>query len=162
VRELTGLVQPLTGRAGCGQITLMRMLALVSTAQLAAGLIGRRVALRTGAAYDTPFMKGSSTQIERDQWLMGTSFSAPNVMLATQAAAIAALATRRRVIAATTLGVLGALQFPGFLIEREVRESWAHPSWERTPLTVSGAALAVAMAVLGLGYLARARSTATS
>ena len=126
-------------------------LALVSTAQLALGLVGLRRAVSTGTCYDLGFLRGSLDTARRDRWLMGTNLSAPGVMLLAQGLATVALVSgRRRRVAARTLGILGAVMALGYPAEVSVRQAWRHPDRVVAPLTAVAEALAIAMAVLGL------------
>lgn len=74
----------------------MMALAVVSTAQLALGLIGLRQALREGTTFDVWKLKGDPGRIKRDQWVLGTGLSASGVMLILQGVATAGLLSRRR------------------------------------------------------------------
>ncbi len=128
-----------------------RFLALVSTTQLALGLLGLRHAIRTGSSYDLGLLRGSSETARRDRWLMGTNLSAPGVMLITQAVCTILLASgRRRRAASRILGVLGVIMTLGYPAEVSVRSAWRHPDRAIAPLTAAGEASAIAMAVLGL------------
>ena len=86
----------------------------------------------------------------RNAIVLGTGQSAPNVMMATQALAIARLARDRSPRARRTLGVLGAVMIGGYLIERESPLWRGHRDPLATAVFVKGFAGAVAMAVLGL------------
>ena len=126
-------------------------LALVSTAQLALGLVGLRHAVRTGTGYDVGFLRGSPETARRDRWLMGTNLSAPGVMLLAQGASIPLLVTGHRPrLAARTLGVLGAVMALGYPAEVSVRHAWRHPDRVIAPLIAAAEVLAITMAVLGL------------
>ena len=128
----------------------LNALALVSTTQLALGLVGLRHAVRTGASYDVGLMRGSLDHAQRDRWLMGTNLSAPGVMLVTQGVSTVLLLTDRRRVAARVLGVLGAGMALGYPAEVSVRRAWRHPDRVVAPLSAVAEALAIAMAVLGL------------
>jgi hypothetical protein len=129
-----------------------RVLALVATAQLAAGLVGTALALRRRHAFDIPFWRGQPATVGRDCVLMGTALSAPLVMLATQAWAIAVLLRRPDAAADRTLGGLGAVMTAGYLAERLVRQRLAPAGWDKaeTPVVVAGISLSATMAVIGL------------
>jgi hypothetical protein len=132
-------------------MTPRHLLVTVSTAQLAAGLAGLAVALRRRRPYDLPFAAGSPEHVVRDSLWMGTAYSAPVPMLATQAWAAAALLRRPDDAARRLLGLLGALMVPGHLLERSgrLRLSPAGADPVETPVVAAGVALAAVMAVLG-------------
>ena len=129
-----------------------RVLALVSTAQLACGLGGMALAVRRRRAFDLPFWRGQPSAVSRDCVLMGTALSAPVVMLAAQAWAIVALVRRPDAAAERTLGGLGAAMTAGYLAERLVRQRLTPAGWDtaETPVVIAGISLAVAMALIGL------------
>jgi hypothetical protein len=54
-----------------------RRLAIVSLAQLVAGVLGMAIAVRRRHHYDFLFMHGRPERVARDTVLMGTAFSAP-------------------------------------------------------------------------------------
>jgi hypothetical protein len=128
----------------------MKPLVGLATAQLALGLVGLGHALRHRSSYDIGIMHGSPELIGREQWVTGTSLSAPGVMLVAQGAAVALLATREEQRAARTLGLLGLIMSLGYPGEKSVRRAWRHPDRFAAPLTAAATALSVAMAVLGL------------
>lgn len=84
-----------------------RALVGVSLAQLACGLTGMAVAIRRGHAFDVSFMKGTPERVARDAIFIGTAFSAPATMLASQAVLTTVVATRGSARAASGLQVLG-------------------------------------------------------
>lgn len=129
-----------------------RVLALVSAAQLASGLGGMALAIRRHHAFDIPFWRGQPSTVGRDCVLMGTALSAPAVMLAAQAWAIAVLLRRPDAAAERTLGGLGAAMIAGYLAERLVRQRLTPAGWDtaETPVVVAGISLATAMALTGL------------
>jgi hypothetical protein len=129
-----------------------RLLAVVSAAQLASGLGAMVLGIRRRHAFDVPFWRGQPATVGRDCVLMGTALSAPVVMLAAQAWAIADLLRRSDAAAERVLGGLGAAMVPGYLIERLVRQRLTPAGWEvaETPVLVAGISLAAAMAWLGL------------
>ncbi len=140
-------------------------LALVSTAQLALGLVGLRQAVRTGTSYDLSFLRGSLDTARRDRWLMGTNLSAPGVMLLAQGVSIVLLFTGHRRPAARVLGVLGAVMALGYPAEVSVREAWRNPDRTVAPLAAGAEALAITMVMLGLYRLppaSRASSSASA
>jgi len=129
-----------------------RLLAAVSVAQLATGVVGMVVALRRRHPYDVFWMHGRSDAIARDTIVRGTALSAPVSNLLAQAALTALVAARRPSRgAARALGGLGALQVAGYLGERLVRRRLRPSDWDavETPLAVVGIGLAGAMAALG-------------
>ena len=129
-----------------------RVLAMVSTAQLASGLAGMALGIRRRHACDIPFWRGQPSAVGRDCVAMGTALSAPVVMLAGQASAVAALLRRPRAAAERVLGGLGAAMMAGYLAERLVRQRLTPAGWEaaETPVVVAGISLAAAMALIGL------------
>jgi hypothetical protein len=82
---------------------------------------------------------------------MGTALSAPVVMLAAQAWAIAALFRRPDAAAERALGGLGATMVAGYLAERLVRQRLAPRGWDKaeTPVVAAGICLAAVMALTG-------------
>jgi pimeloyl-ACP methyl ester carboxylesterase len=128
-----------------------RLLAAVSVAQLAAGVVGMVVALRRRHPYDVFWMHGRADAIARDTIVKGTALSAPVSNLLAQAALTAVVARRPSRGAARALGGLGALQVAGYLGERLVRRRLRPSGWDalETPLAVAGIGLAGAMAALG-------------
>jgi hypothetical protein len=132
-------------------MTPRRLLVVLSTAQLAAGLLGQVVALRRRTPYDVPFASGKPEHVGRDSLWMGTAYSAPAPMLAAQAAAIRQLSRGPDDGARRALGALGALMVPGYLMERAGRRRLRPGGFDpvETPLAAAGLVLAAAMAVLG-------------
>ena len=128
----------------------MKLLGVISAAQLGLGLLGVRKALRDGTEYDLGFLRGSPKTMKRDLWFMGTNLSAPAWMLLAQALATVLLMTRHRSRAAKALGILGVMMSLGYPAEKSVRQAWRHPNRSITALTVVAELLAVAMAWLGL------------
>jgi pimeloyl-ACP methyl ester carboxylesterase len=129
-----------------------RLLAVVSVAQLATGVVGMVVALRRRHPYDLFWMHGRADAIARDTIVKGTALSAPVSNLLAQAALTALVAARRPSRgAARALGGLGALQVAGYLSERLVRRRLRPSGWDavETPLVLAGIGLAGAMAALG-------------
>jgi pimeloyl-ACP methyl ester carboxylesterase len=128
-----------------------RLLAAVSVAQLATGVVGMVVALRRRHPYDVFWMHGRADAIARDTILKGTALSAPVSNLLAQAALTVGVARRPSRGAALALGGLGALQVAGYLGERLVRRRLRPSGWDavETPLAVAGIGLAGAMAALG-------------
>ena len=128
------------------------VLAGVSLAQLAAGLVGLFIATRKRLPSDPVGVQLnlSADHLARDQIVLGTAKSAPGVMLAVQAIATAALLRGPSRRARRTLGVLGCVMTFGYLVERQP------PLWpsrfDRVETPVYGVGLlgAVVMACLGL------------
>jgi hypothetical protein len=128
----------------------VKLLGVISAAQLGMGLVGLRKALREGTEYDLGFMRGSPATMKRDLWFMGTNLSAPAWMLLAEALATVLLMTQHRSRAAKTLGILGAMMSLGYPAEKSVRQAWRHPNRSITALTLVAELLAVSMAWLGL------------
>ena len=128
----------------------MKLLGVISAAQLGMGLVGLRKALHEGTEYDLGFLRGSPATMKRDLLFMGTNLSAPVWMLLAQALATVLLMTRHRSRAAKTLGILGVMMSLGYPAEKSVRQAWRHPNRSITALTVVAELLAVSMAWLGL------------
>ena len=59
----------------------MKLLGVISAAQLGMGLVGVRKALRDGTEFDLGFTRGSPEPMKRDLLFMGTNLSAPAWML---------------------------------------------------------------------------------
>jgi hypothetical protein len=127
----------------------MRLLAAVSAAQLMLGLAGLAKALRSRGSFDIGIMRGSPATIDRDQWVTGTSLSAPGLMLILQTLSTVGLFTQHRQAALRSLMVLGVIMSLGYPAEREVRRAWRHWETPNTPLTAAAEVLAVMMVVLG-------------
>jgi hypothetical protein len=128
----------------------VKLLGVISAAQLGFGLLGVRKALRDRTAYDVGFTRGSPEAMKRDLVFMGTNLSAPLWMLLAQALATVLLMTRHRSRAATTLGILGVMMSLGYPAEKSVRQAWRHPNRSITSLTAVAELLALSMAWLGL------------
>ena len=97
------------------------VLAGVSMAQLAAGLVGLPIAIRKRLPSNPVgvHLNLSADHLARDQILLGTARSAPGVMLAIQAIATAALLKGPSQRARRSLGVLGCIMTFGYLVERQ-------------------------------------------
>jgi hypothetical protein len=132
-------------------MTPRQTLVAVSSAQLAAGVVGHVTAVRRSLAYDTPLMRGRPEDVARDSWLLGTALSAPLVMLAAQTWAIVRLRAAPRDGARRALGGLGVLMTAGYLVERLGRRRLTPGGFDpvETPVVVAGLAGAAAMGVLG-------------
>src|SRR5690348_16118521 len=94
-----------------------RVLAAVSTAQLATGGAGLALALRRRHAYHFLFLHGDPDRVALDAITMGTALSAPLPMLVAQAAAIAGLRRGRSNWPVRLLIGLGAAMVGGYLGE---------------------------------------------
>ena len=127
----------------------MRLLAIVSAAQLMLGFAGLARAIRNRGSFDIGIMRGSPTTIERDQWVTGTSLSAPGLMLVLQTLSTIGLFTSQRQAAARSLMVLGLIMSLGYPAEREVRRAWRHRQLPNAVLTAAAELLAVIMVILG-------------
>jgi hypothetical protein len=131
-----------------------RHLVAISAAQLVAGAAGQLLALRRGLAFNIAVIgwKGRPDRVAKDSWLLGTGLSAPDTMLAAQAAATVHFAATGSHNSARALGVLGAAMTGGYLVEQEFRKAMTPARWDRavTPVAAAGFALAVAMARRGL------------
>ena len=128
----------------------MKLLGVISAAQLGMGLVGLRKALRDRTKYDLGFTRGSPETMKRDLWIIGTNLSAPAWMLLGQTLATILLMTRHRSRAAKTLGILGVMMSLGYPAEKSVRQAWRHPNRSTTALTGVAELLAVSVAGLGL------------
>jgi hypothetical protein len=129
-----------------------RVLAGVSLAQLAAGLIGLPIAIRKRLPSNPVgvHLNLSADHLARDQIVLGTARSAPGVMLATQALATAALFKSPSQRARRTLGVLGCIMTFGYLVERQPPLLPGRFDPVETPVYGAGLLGAVLMAWLGL------------
>lgn len=132
-------------------MTRRRVLVGIATAQLAVQLTGLAVAVRRGRYWDLGFLRGSRERIGRDAVWAGTAYSAPAIMLVTQAWALRRLRRHPDDAARRVLGLLGVLNAPGYLSERFVRASLRRDGWDpvETPLVATAIGLSVAMGALG-------------
>jgi hypothetical protein len=132
-------------------MTHRRILVGLSAVQLAIGLVGATVAVARGRTYDLVFLRGRPEHVARDAVLLGTAYSAPVPMLVAQFVATRALAQGPDDGARRTLGMLGALMVPGYLLERYGRAHLRPSGFDpvETPVVLAGVGLAAAMAVLG-------------
>lgn len=137
-----------------------RTLAVMSTAQLACGVMGLVLAIRRRHAFDLPLMKGSPQTVGRDSLLVGTALSAPAPMMAAQVAMTAVVWRRPDARAAAGLRALGALMIGGYLAESLVRQRLRPAGWEpiESLLIASGLGLSLGMVVAGGASAQRARS----
>jgi hypothetical protein len=133
-------------------------LVAISSAQLAADLIGLSLAVRRRRNWDLrqpwaawSFLHGTPEHVARDSFLMGTAYSPPVYMLAVQLWAIRRLAAGPDDGARRMLGMSGAVMAPGYLGEKYVRAHLRPGGWDpvETPVVAISMALAAAMAVLG-------------
>jgi hypothetical protein len=128
-----------------------RTLAVVSAAQLGAGVAGMVVALRRVHPYDAFWMHGQPEAIARDTLFKGTALSAPVSTLVTQAALTAVMARRPSQRAARGLRIVGLTMVAGYLGERLVRQRLRLSGWDtlESPLIIVALGLSVGMAMLG-------------
>lgn len=128
-----------------------RLLAAVSAAQLATGLVGMAVGLRRRHPYDVFWMHGQADTIGRDVIFKGTALSAPVSNMVIQAAMTGVVARRPHQRAAQALGGWGALLVAGYLGERLVRQRLRPSGWDtlESPLLLAAIGLAATMAALG-------------
>ena len=128
-----------------------RTLAVVSAAQLGAGVAGMVVALRRVHPYDVFWMHGQPDGIARDTLFKGTALSAPVSTLVTQAALTAVMARRPSRRAAQGLRIVGLTMVAGYLGERLVRQRLRPAGWDtlESPLIIAALGFSVGMAALG-------------
>jgi hypothetical protein len=128
-----------------------RTLAVVSAAQLGAGVAGMVVALRRVHPYDAFWMHGQPEAIARDTLFKGTALSAPVSTLVTQAVLTAVIARRPSQRAARGLRIVGLTMVAGYLGERLVRQRLRPSGWDalESPLIMAALGLSVGMAALG-------------
>ena len=128
------------------------VLAGVSLAQLAAGLVGLPIAIRKRLPSNPVgvHLNLSADHLARDQVVLGTARSAPGVMLAIQAVVTAALLRGPSRRARRTLGVLGCIMTFGYLVERQPPLLPGRFDPVETPVYGVGLLGAVLMAWLGL------------
>jgi uncharacterized membrane protein len=134
----------------------MRLLAAVSATQLVLGLSGLAKALRSRGSFDIGVLRGSPATIDRDQWVTGTSLSAPGLMLVLQAVSTVGLFTSHRPAAARSLLVLGVIMSLGYPAEKDVRRAWRHREMPNAALTAAAEVLAMMMVVLAHAAAPRA------
>ncbi len=129
-----------------------RRLAMVSGAQLGAGLVGMAIAVRRRHEYDFLFLHGNPAHVARDTALMGTALSAPATMLIAQAFATARLWRSPNRPTRLVVGGLGTAMVPGYLGEQLVRRRLTRSGYDRleTPLVIAGMLLAAVMGLIGL------------
>jgi hypothetical protein len=128
-------------------------LVAVSSAQLAAQLVGHLVAVRRRRSFDVPFLTGDPEHLVRDWLWFGTAYSAPPYLLGLQLWAIARLLRGPDDRARWVLRWLGAGLTAGYASERwnrvRVRPGGFDPV--ETPVVVCGWSCASAMTVLASG-----------
>lgn len=136
-----------------------RLLAAVSTAQLATGVAGMAIAVRHRHPYDFLMLHGRSDRVVRDSVLMGTALSAPVSMLTAQAIATVRLVQQPSASTEAILAVLGGVMVVGYLGESLVRQRLRPSGWQgmESPLAVSAIALSAAMPLAALGRSRRLR-----
>ena len=125
-------------------------LALVSSAQLTAQLVGHVVALRRRRYFDVPFMTGSPEHLVRDWLWFGTAYSAPPYLLGPQIWATARLRRGPDEHARFVLRWIGTGLSVGYLSERwnRVRVRPGGFDFLESPIVAAGWGGAMAMAVL--------------
>ena len=133
-----------------------RTLAVVSAAQLGAGVAGMVVALRRVHPYDVFWMHGQPEAIARDTLFKGTALSAPVSTLVTQAALTAAMARHPTRRAAQGLRIVGLTMVAGYLGERLVRQRLRPAGWDALESPLIIAALGLSVGMVALGYLSPA------
>jgi hypothetical protein len=121
----------------------------LSSAQLAVQAAGLAVAVRRRRNYDVGFLRGSPEHVVRDALWMGTAYSAPAYLIATQWWATSRLRRQPDDGARRLLGMLGVLYCPGYLFERYVRGHLRRFDAVETPVALASVGLAAAMGVLG-------------
>ena len=131
----------------------------MSAAQLGSSVIGMVLALRRGYSFDVTFMRGHPDNVARESILQGTALSAPATTLVAQAIATTVLARRPSIVAVRAIGVIGALDIPGYLSERLVRRRLSLAGWDtlESPLIVVEVSLAAAMPWLARRVAAQVR-----
>lgn len=124
---------------------------VVSTAHLTVALVSMKVAIARRAPFHLPLLHGQPGHVVRDSFIMGTALSEPVVMMIPEALGIGTLVRADSKPAAVCLAWLGALNIPGYLLERHGRLRLQPSGWDRTetPLVVAGLGLAAVMAKLG-------------
>ena len=131
------------------------LLLSASAAQLVLAVTGMTVAVRRKLFFDVPLvhMRGHPDHVLRDSIFQGTALSAPITTLVTQAVSTTVLARRSSPVARRVLGVVGALNVPGYLSERLGRRRLTPSGWDRleSPLLVASISLSAAMALLAFG-----------
>ena len=127
-------------------------LAFISGLHVVTAVVALDYAVERGLAMDAVGIRRSADDIPRDAYLLGTGVTPPVIFIGVQALAATVVLCRPSRVATRTLGVLGAVMVVGYAIERETRRALHPGHWDSrvTPLTGSGAALALSMAVLGL------------
>jgi hypothetical protein len=126
------------------------LLASVSTAQLASSVTGMALALKRGHNFDLGFMVGHPDKVARESVFQGTAFSAPVTTLVTQAISTTVLAQGPSTVAVRVIGIISAVNIPGYLFERLVRRRLSPAGWDalETPLVVAEIALSAMMLML--------------
>ncbi len=117
------------------------------------------LALRRGYSFDVSFMRGHPDNVARESIFQGTALSAPVTTLVAQATATALLARRPSLNVVRVIGVVGALDVPGYLSERLVRRRLSPSGWHplESPLIVAEISLAAAMPLLAKRVAAKLR-----
>ena len=140
-------------------MTRDRRLAVLSGAQLAAGVLGMALAVRRRRHYDFLFVRGRPERVARDTVLMGTAFSAPVTMLTAQAVATVRLWRGPSRAARLVVAGLGIAMVPGYMGEKLVRRRLTRSGYDsiETPIVIAGISLAAMTALLGATSLRRSQ-----
>lgn len=127
-------------------------LIFVAAAHLTVAMTSMKVAIDRRSPFHLPVLHGDPERVGRDSFVMGTALSEPVVMMVAEAGAICVLVGRPSPAAVATLGCLGAVNLPGYVLEQHVRLRLRPSGWDNleTPLVVAGIGLAAAMAKLAL------------
>ena len=128
----------------------MKLLTTLSAAQFTVHLVGARNGIRDRVPVELPLLRGEPENVARDMWIIGSGMSAPWPMLAAHAAVTVALVLRERPWLRRAIGGIGLCYVAGYLLERNVRESFRHPN-DRTLFYAIATTLSIAMAAVGLG-----------
>jgi hypothetical protein len=125
-------------------------LVTISGAHLVVALTSMKVSVARRSAYHLPWLHGDPCRVVRDSIVMGTALSEPVVMMVAEALALRSVVQRDSRRAVATLGWLGALNLPGYLLEQQVRLRLRPSGWDttETPLALSGLALAAVMVAI--------------
>jgi hypothetical protein len=127
----------------------MKLLAVLSAAQLAVHLQAAVTGIRHRVPVELPFRTGNPDTVARDMWTTGSGMAGPWWLLALHAVGTTELFVRDRLWLRRAMGGLGAWYVIWYLLERNVREAFRRPN-ERTPSHAAAVGLSAAMAVVGL------------
>jgi hypothetical protein len=128
------------------------VLVAVSAAHLTVALVSMKIAIARRSSFHLSLLRGDPRRVVRDSIIMGTALSEPVVMMIPEALAIGTMVRGDSQPATAWLGWLGALNVPGYLLERQGRLRLQPSGWDstETPLVVIGLGLSTVMAKLGL------------